>query len=446
MGTGVFQHRERTGLYSVRELNVAIELWGVAFCVVGIACVLLLARSDARFRNLLVAGFAMGLVSLGGDAAAGLYRGQEGALAWTLVHVGNYASFIGNFSLVAVITDYLCARIERAGGPAYRPWRIAVAISAGVMCVLVLVGVLFNIDGENVYHRTDWYWVGVAYVVAVGAANTGIAVRNGRELGAVTLGCLLFYTVAPTAASIAQVFVYGPNFVIVASVMALVVLFFEMQHHTSRALIERTEELAQSRVEVSESRIAIMVSQIQPHFLFNTLDTIYGLVDDDKEKAKEAIASFSRYLRANLDSLKHTEPVPIEREMEHVKTYLELERMSDEDRLVYDLDVQATGFKVPALSVQTLVENAVKHGLGERENGGRVIVRIREQVDEYTVAVIDDGVGCTAEKIENAEGVGLPNTRARLSAMCGGSLEVIGDPGVGTTVIMHVPKEGRRAD
>ena len=209
-------------MYSVRELNVAIELWGVAFCVVGIACVLLLARSDARFRNLLVAGFAMGLVSLGGDAAAGLYRGQEGALAWTLVHVGNYASFIGNFSLVAVITDYLCARIERAGGPAYRPWRIAVAISAGVMCVLVLVGVLFNIDGENVYHRTDWYWVGVAYVVAVGAANTRIAVRNGRELGAVTLGCLLFYTVAPTAASIVQVFVYGPNFVIVASVMACI--------------------------------------------------------------------------------------------------------------------------------------------------------------------------------------------------------------------------------
>ena len=184
-----------------------------------------------------------------------------------------------------------------------------------------------------------------------------------------------------------------------------------------------------------------MVSQIQPHFLFNTLDTIYGLVDEDTEKAKEAIASFSRYLRGNLDSLKHVTPVPIEREMEHVRTYLELERMSDEGRLDYEFDIQATGFLVPALAVQTLVENAVKHGLGERENGGSVIVRTREQATVYTVAVIDNGVGFDVESLREDQGVGIANTRARLASMCGGELDVHSEPGVGATVVLYVPKD-----
>ena len=427
-------------MFSVRALNIAIELWGVAFCVIGIGCVLLYARGDGRYRSLLLGGFAAEIVAAGGDAVAGIFRGQEGALAQIAVYAGNYATFIGNFALVAVLTAYLCARIREVGGSAWRPWSRVVSVTAGIMCVLALAGVFFFVDEGNLYHRTDWFWIATAYVVLVDGVNAVLAIVNRKRLGARALACLLFYTVVPVIASAIQAFVYGLNFVIVAGVLGLIVVFFEMQQHTSRVLMARTEELVQSRVEVSESRIAVMVSQIQPHFLFNTLDTIYGLVDEDAEKAKEAIYSFSRYLRANLDSLKYTSPVPIEREMEHVRTYLELERMSDEGRLEYELDVQATGFSVPALSVQTIAENAVKHGLSGRVEGGKVIVRTREQATEYTVAIIDDGVGFDFENGGYEEGVGLSNTRSRLQAMCGGTLEVASEPGVGTTVILHIPK------
>lgn len=432
-------------MFDVRELNIAIELWGAAFCVMGIVCALLMARANGRYRNLLTVGFVLELVASGGDSLAGLFRGQEGALAWAMVHVGNLATFFGNFLLVSALTVYLCLRIEEAGGPEYRTWRRAVEVAAIVMCVLALLGAFFYIDGNNLYHRSDWYWVSLVFVVAVNGVNAALAVLNRKKIGPVALTCLLFLVVVPALASVVQMFVYGLNFVIIAGVMGLVLVFFEMQQYTSRMLLERSEELASTRVEVSESRIAVMVSQIQPHFLFNTLDTIYGLVDEDKEKAKSAIASFSRYLRANLDSLKHTQPVPIEREMEHVRTYLELERMSDESRLAYELDILATDFSVPALSVQTLVENAVKHGLGRREEGGMVIVRTREQVNDYTVAVIDDGVGFDVASIESSEGVGIANTRARLSAMCGGTLDVTSEPKLGTTVVMHIPKDVERS-
>lgn len=438
---GVLWLREGSGLFGVRELNVAIELWGVAFCAIGIVCVQLFSRIEGRRRSLLLAGFATELVASGGDALAGLFRGQAGSLAWAMVRVGNYATFIGNFVLVAVLTSYLCSRIEDAGGASYSSWRTIVTVSTCIMCALTLAGTFFSIDESNLYRRSELYWVTIAFVLAVEGGNEALVMRNEGLFSFPGLSCLLFYTLGPIVAAIAQAAVYGLNFVIIAGVMSLVVVFFEMQQLTMRTLQERTEELARSRLEVSESRITVMVSQIQPHFLFNTLDTIYGLVDEDKEKTKEAIASFSRYLRTNLDSLKHTTPVPIEREMEHVRTYLELERMSDEGRLEFEFDLQAGGFRVPALSVQTLAENAVKHGLDGREHGGKVIVRTRERVGEYTVAVIDDGVGFDVGEGARSDGIGLSNTRARLSAMCGGTLDVTSEPGVGTTVVMHVPKE-----
>ena len=431
-------------MFDVRELNVGIELWGVAFCVIGIACLLAFSRTDVRYRGLLVIAFATELVASGSDALAGLFRGQEGLLATMMVYGGNHVTFLGNFALVTVLTLYMCTRIEDAGGPEYRTWRVAAVAMTGFVCLLSLFGAFFYIDDANLYHRTDWYWVSLAYVMVVNCVNAVLAIRSRNRLGKTALVCLLFYAIAPIVASAIQTFVYGLNFVIVAGVMSLMVVFFEMQQHAARVFTERTEELAQARVEASESRIAVMVSQIQPHFLFHTLDTIYGLVDEDTDKAKAAIASFSRYLRTNLDSLKHTSPVSIEREMEHVRTYLELERMSDESRLAYELDVQATGFLVPALSVQTLAENAVKHGLGGRERGGTVIVRTREQLGEYTVTIIDDGVGFDPDDRSGA-GVGLENTQARLAAMCSGELEVHSAPGEGTTVGMHIPRRVERA-
>lgn len=312
------------------------------------------------------------------------------------------------------------------------------------MIGLTLLGAFYHIDEANVYHRSDWYVLSQGFVLLVSSVNGVRVWLCRRSLGELTVACLLFLCLIPALSAVAQTFVYGVNFNVVASVMGTAVVFLEMQWHSSRMLQRRTEELAAARVEASESRIQAMVSQIQPHFLFNTLDTIYGLVDEDQNLAKEAIASFSRYLRTNLDSLRHARPVPIEREMEHVRTYLELERMSDEDRLTYELDMQATGFGVPALSVQTLAENAVKHGLGGRERGGHVTVRTREHLGEYIVAVIDDGVGFTEEDVAESKGVGIANTRGRIAAMCGGTLEVTSEPGRGTTAILHVPKTAGR--
>lgn len=428
-------------MFDVRQLNIAIEMWGVAFCLIGAFSTILFSQLANRYKTIVFCGFLLELVACAGDAFAGIFRGHAGTAAWVATHVGNLATFVGNLTLVAALVAYLCRRLEDSSDKQFRWWRLSVNAMAAVMCVLAAIGLFYTIDEGNIYHRSSWYWVPLVWVVAVNAINVILAIRGRKKLGAMSFGCLMLYSLSPLVAALAQMFVYGLNFVIIVGVINMVIVFFEARTHTARLLIERTEELAKARLEVSESRIQVMVSQIQPHFLFNTLDTIYGLIDDDTKQAKAAVASFSRYLRTNLDSLRHTAPVPIEREMEHVRTYLELERMSDQERLEYELDIGATGFAVPALSVQTLAENAVKHGLGKRECGGKVIVRTREHQGEYTVAIIDDGVGFDVNRLTGRGGVGLENTRQRLKAMCDGTLEVTSEPGKGTVVVMHLPKD-----
>ncbi len=425
----------------VRVLNIAIEMWGVVFCAIGIACTVLFARADdRRYRKQIAVMFAIEMVSAGGDAAAGVFRGLPGTVAWIATHVGNLATFLASYLLLATFVSYLCNRLGEDDGPQLEVWkRIAWAVLL-VWCLLAASGLFYTIDEANLYRRSDWYWLAQVPAVIISLGNMAVVLRYRKQLGGTALACMLFYTIAPVIASLMQIYVYGINFVDVVATVGLMVLFMEMQVHSARMLLETTEEVAQSRIEVSESRIAVMVSQIQPHFLFNTLDSIYYLCAEDPQRAQKAIDNFSTYLRANLNSLDQTVPVPIEAELGHVRTYLELEKMSMEDLLDYEIDAAATGFSVPALSVQTLAENAVKHGVGKKVGGGRVVVRTRERNDCYLVSVVDDGVGFDAETVFGRDHLGIENTRMRLRSMCDGALEITSTPGQGTSAVMTVPK------
>mgnify|MGYP007069891542 CR=1 FL=1 len=158
-------------LPEIRDLNISIELWSMAFCAVCIVCCLMLIRVRSRQRGLIVLGLALEFVAAGCDALAGIFRGQEGQLAWAATHVGNAASFVACFFLLATLTSYLCLRIESAGGPRYRRWELAAWAFAVVMGVLTLAGAHFYIDDANVYHRGAGYWMIPAYVVAVNGVN-----------------------------------------------------------------------------------------------------------------------------------------------------------------------------------------------------------------------------------------------------------------------------------
>jgi len=194
--------------------------------------------------------------------------------------------------------------------------------------------------------------------------------------------------------------------------------------------------------ELLQSQISVMLSQIQPHFLFNSLLAIRELCLIEPETASEAVDEFSAYLRANLDSLNIKIPIPFDKELRHVKTYLSLEkkRFGDKVNIVYDINT--TDFSIPVLTLQPIVENAVRHGITKREDGGTVVIKTEEKDDEIIITVTDDGVGFDSEcEQESNRHVGIRNVRSRLAAMFCGSLCVQSKPGVGTTAVIRILKE-----
>lgn len=225
-------------------------------------------------------------------------------------------------------------------------------------------------------------------------------------------------------------------------------LALEIDHYTKEtARIAAEKERAQK--ELYEAEVKIMVSQIRPHFLYNALTSIAMLCELDPKTAKEATIAFSKYLRGNMDSLKQTKAVPFEQELSHIKNYLFIEKLRFDDLLNIEYDIQTTDFEVPQLSIQPLVENAVKHGVGMAEDGGTVTISTRETDDAFEVIISDDGVGFDVNAPKKDDGrshIGMENTRKRLKEMCGADIIIESEVGKGTTARVIIPKEWRNGN
>jgi len=199
--------------------------------------------------------------------------------------------------------------------------------------------------------------------------------------------------------------------------------------------------------ELVESRMSIALSQIQPHFLFNSLTAIRSLCLSSPERAEQAVCDFSYFLRANLDSLSSTVPIGAAQEIEHVKSYMRLEKMRFGERLNIVYDIQTLDFVLPPLTIQPIAENAVRYGVTKRVGGGTVTVSIHELDDYIQISVTDNGVGFDPNELKNkaldGDGrthIGIENVRNRLKTQCGGELTIVSQKGIGTTVVMTLDR------
>lgn len=210
-----------------------------------------------------------------------------------------------------------------------------------------------------------------------------------------------------------------------------------VHNHAKAAKVDRLER------QLTEERIATMISQIQPHFIYNTLGTIGHLCMEQPEKAAELVRNFSMYLRGNFSELDNLSTIRLTSELDHVRYYTEIEKVRFPDMTV-EFDIQCQEFSLPPLSVQPLVENAIKHGLMGLESGGTVKISSYETRTHYCVRVEDDGVGFdTAVLQDSRQHIGIRNIRSRLEAMCDGILTVESTPGVGTVATIRIPKQRR---
>ena len=189
----------------------------------------------------------------------------------------------------------------------------------------------------------------------------------------------------------------------------------------------------------AQQQIQIALSQIKPHFVYNSLSAIAS-IEGVPEKAQTALLDFSMYLRQKLDSLTNIEVIPLQKELEVVRNYVSLEKLRFEDKVNVIFNIEYDNFSLPALTLQILVENAIKHGVTKKYEGGTVTVGSKKENGYYLLVVKDDGVGFDVKQTFSEEHLGIKNARSRLERFCNGKLKIESVIGEGTTVTVVIPE------
>lgn len=416
------------------ETNMALDAVCLFVTALLIVCLALAKSQDIHLKRLFIAMLVVNGLVLFADATTWVWDGRaDRVIALQVAHLAVYSL---GYVIVGLFTAYLVRLIGLKRSLSRRIIGSVAALCAAavVLTLLVADGLYFRIDGQGGYERGPLYWMSQLVAVFIVLVDMGIVARYRKELGAFDAAALLSYGLLPVAALVAQVFAFGSALLHVAVTMSLLIVYVTIQ-------IAQDDRLRRQELELANSRISIMLLQIRPHFLFNALTAIKSLCASDPASAEEAVSEFAAYLRGNLDGLALNGCVPIERELEHVEAYLSLERRCFGDGLRVEFDLASKDFSVPPLTVQPLVENAVRHGIAARGGGGTVRVATREEPDAFVVAVSDDGAGIDGAFLTDGKNhLGMESVQQRLRELCGGSLTVQGASGGGTTARISIPK------
>ncbi len=218
-------------------------------------------------------------------------------------------------------------------------------------------------------------------------------------------------------------------------ILPICLLFFNANDELEKSALRHEKEQ-------TELRVSAMISQMQPHFLYNSLAVIAALCEEDPKLAAKATNAFSDYLRENISFANKSRPISFSEELSHIKIYVWLEMLRFPNKLRVEYDIKCTDFPVPALSVQPMVENAIKHGICKTREGGTVRICSFDTDQYYTVTVSDDGAGFDVSQVfcDGSQHLGIENTRYRIREMVGGTLDIISTPGEGTIVTIKIAK------
>lgn len=359
-------------------------------------------------------------------------------------------SFFSDALLCVLISQYAYCLTEYISEkkPISHRYSVLVTVLCGIAALLWLINAFnemyISYDENGLDQTGPLYYVSQVINVLLPAMTMVLALRYHAILGWRDTWVWVLYGLIPVLSIPAQI-LWAVTPVCLATTVSLVLVYTLIHVEQVRRAADVEKALVEKELALSESNNALVLSQIQPHFLYNALTSIYRLCDVRPEAAKEAISNFSKYLRGNLDSIKQTKLISFADEFRHLQAYLSLEKIRYDDYLEVRYDIAVTEFFLPPLTVQPLVENAVNHGISDLPEGGCVTVSTREEADHYEIRVSDNGVGFDPD-VQPTDGrshIGISNVRSRLEILCRGTLSFITAPGQGTTAIIKIPKGGR---
>ena len=279
----------------------------------------------------------------------------------------------------------------------------------------------------------------LAHLTGAVSITPDYATRAGRWsyvyvviISALTVNCLIALFLRRKRVTGAQFVMFLVCFFAVDAIQIILVELYLMAGLVKRYLAQR-DEAAQQRTRAA-------VAQMRPHFIYNTLMNTYYLCAQDPPKAQRVIRDFTRYLQNNFTAIAQEDTISFEKELEHTRAYLAVEQACFEGRLFVEFDTPDTFFRIPPLTLQPIVENAVKHGMDPDLEPLYISIATENTDLGVKITVEDTGPGYAPSDVDEPN-YALKNIRERLKAMCGGTLEIEEREAGGTRVTIFIPQD-----
>ena len=422
---------------SIKTINLAVDLAGAVLCLMAILHLLIALRGSIRQKRFFLYFYTCLLFYVLSHMGGLLMKGLPGA-NWHLgLRIANFCEFLCGGILPFILSSYLVGRLTDGKE---RTWLTRILLFGQLLTLSVLIisqfnGMIYTIDEQNYYQREPLYplfYIGSFLAVSV---DFCLIIRHRKQAGRRVVVAVLIYLIVPLIFSVVQLFFYGPAFTIYTTLFSAFIMYVIL-------LTEQMEQYYRQENEKTVLRLNLLSSQIRPHYIYNVLTSIHVLCRKDPEKAMRVVEHFTEYLRANFEGIAAENLVCFQDELRHIEAYLEVERCRFMDELIVEYHIDHTAFRLPALTVQPIVENAVKHGSGNEDVPLRITISTRRTESGSEIVVEDDGQGC--EELQLSESMkALKNVKERLRLMCGGTLEISSQKGTGTRVLIRIPDGNR---
>lgn len=437
----------------IKYFYTCLELWG-SFFANAVAIYLYLSKSVIRkqYRTLGALELIVG-VMLFFDAAAWFFRGVPGPVVHSILYVSNYITILCNAFLPVALMAYTVYSVEKE----YRTHRMLLIVTGigafnGLFYMIAQSrNFIFSIDPvTNLYHRGAGFGIW-SVLILLETAGTIVYLTIKREhIEKRRFIAIMSFVILPLIASVLQIFIYGFSLSNIAIIIASAILFGQAVNSNTRTLVEQTIFIENQEKILEDLRTQIALSQIKPHFLYNALNSIYVLCDQDPPMAKKLINNLSEYLRTDIGSIGTGKTISFEKELDHTNVYLEIEKARFGDRFVVEYDIEVADFNIPPLTIQPLVENAVKHGVCKKSpsDPGVITIRTEEGYGFVKIIIADNGVGFdmaeyNAMDKSSTDKIGIANVRDRLKILENSEMNVFSEPGKGTTVEIIIPNKDK---
>lgn len=414
-------------------INFSAAVTGLVIVLLGLFFTLAMKSLEKWTRRFFVALFSVAAAYVASDLLSQvslIFLGPDHAV---LSRIAVFCESFFSSLLMPMITMYLlrCSGERRKRTPLFASMLTLWLVYVALLIFTQFSTEIYSISSKNVYQRGPWYFVLLVPPAAMMIMNCISLFFRRKQLTKKQRAAFTVYLLIPLGCMLIQMFSYGLLMIVIGtSVSAMIMFVFILLDQVDHSIRQQQENAAQ--------QASITVLQMRPHFIYNTLMSIYYLCKQDAEKAQQVILDFSSYLRKNFTAIAKADAIPFEEELEHTRAYLAVEQARFKDQLLVEFDTPFTDFRIPPLTLQPIVENAVKHGMDPELEPLFISISTCRQ-DGYAEITVDDSGPGYQPADDNEPHIGLDNVRERLKMMCKGDLTISRRDCGGTIVTIRIP-------